>query len=301
MVALAAVVALLIQGDKPAYAATATWNVYPGFAVSGISDFGWHFDELGGLSIDPKWGARDYNYAGDANGNVVFSAKLTQNSPYQLRWRFQQYGDCGVKVILQTNFFGWIDVERTEMHYLHLINRVATGTTTAVVQNNNQSVFSYIGQAGSGQGTCGIDPGNEHVHQSADFSPGTRIVGQRKSTDTCWSNTDDFTGTDLYQCPGTFKAHDSVPPPNCPPGAWNTMYWLLSGTVPQYICQEWGQASQSYSATAFKVLGEEEAHEMDCYRLCYGRRNGTGRGRRLLAEYYGSGRAARNRPSDRHA
>lgn len=225
---------------KTALAATATWNVYPGFAVSGIYDYGWHFDEG-----SPQWGARDYNYSGDAGGSIVFSAKLTQNSSYQIRWRFEQFGSCGVKVIAQANFFGWVDIANTEMHYIHLTNRVSTGTTTGVVQNNGQAVFNFLGNAG------GVGSGSEHVHQSADFSSSTRVAGQRFGTDTCWTDTDDFTGTNLYQCPGTFKTHTSAP--TCPPGAWNGSYWLLTGNVAQYQCETWSNISQSYTAPAFKA------------------------------------------------
>lgn len=53
----AVVTAALVVSRDTAHAATATWNVYPGFAVSGIYDYGWHFDESGG----PQWGAREYN------------------------------------------------------------------------------------------------------------------------------------------------------------------------------------------------------------------------------------------------
>ncbi len=219
-----------------------TWSVYPGFPVGGLSDYGWHFDESSG----PQWGARDYNYGGDEGVNVVFSAKLTQNSTYQIRWRFEQLGNCSLKVIMQANFFGWVDVDRTEMHHIHLVDRVSTGTTTAVVQSNGQSVFSFLGHSG----LCGTS--EYHSHEASDFSPGTRVTGVRYSTDTCWSDTDDFTGTNLYQCPGSgFKAHDSIPPPSCPPGGWNGGYYLLSGTLAQYYCELWSNISKTYTVAAF--------------------------------------------------
>jgi hypothetical protein len=88
----------------------------------------------------------------------------------------------------------------------------------------------------------------EHAHQSSDFSVPSRVFGVRHSADTCWSDTDDFTSQNLYQCPGTnFRTHSG----GCP-GAWIGGYGNVTGTVPHYICQSWSQETQSHTAPAFK-------------------------------------------------
>ena len=226
---------------------TATWTVYPGLPNSSIADYGWHYDELAG----PQWGARDYSYAGDAGANVVLSVKLTQTSTYSLRWRFDSTSaSCTVKATAQAFVFNtWVDVAGTEMHFIHLSDRVANGTTTSTVKNSGSTVFVYLGHVDL-RGTQ-----EHHSHESASASSGTRMFAVHYTDDTCWS---DNAATYTYQCSGglVYRAHTNGT--GCPPGAWNGGYWTYSGTITQYAnCdglqhgEEWSYEPRNYTLAAF--------------------------------------------------
>lgn len=237
-VALVALSLALFSHVRDAEAATATWNIYPGFSVSGIYDYGWHFDE--GAA---QFGARDYNFANDQNANVVFSAKLTQNALYPMRWRFDSVSQsCTVVVVAQVYYaLQWLDVSGTEMHYKHLVDRVANGTVTSTVQNNGSSLFYFLGHAGD----CNIDTGAFHVHQSADLSSSSKLLRAWYTDDTCWS-----AGSYTYQCPGGhFQLDDQSY--TCPPGQWNSQYGAVSGPIPRYRCETWSQRNQNYANRTF--------------------------------------------------
>lgn len=207
-----------------ARAATARWDVYPGLQYSGLWEYGWHFDEG-----SPAFGARDYNFNNDNGAYAQVLIRLTQNSVYPIRLKLTWWGQCGTRVIAQAAFgLTWVDIDRTEMHYIHVdpSSRLASPYYTYARQNTGDYITAKIGYLGA----CGTPAGAEHLHQSADLATGSRIARIGYASDTCWSDTDDFTGTNTYQCPRTdYKAHDSTVP--CPPGAWNGNYWLVSGTV----------------------------------------------------------------------
>jgi hypothetical protein len=238
-VAVAAFVAVSTD-FRTAHAATATWNVYPGFAVSGIYDFGWHFDE------SPQYGAQDYNFVNDINANVVFSAKLSQTSAYPLRWRFDSTTKtCTVIVVAQAFVFGgWYDVAGTEMHYIHLTERVANGTVTATIQSNGSAVLNYLGHAGN----CNIFVNAYHVHQSADLSTGSRMFRVWYTDDTCWSDT---AGQNSYQCPGGNFILDNQNYSPCPPGQPQFARGAISGPLARYNCEEWSKQNRDYTLRAF--------------------------------------------------
>jgi hypothetical protein len=231
----------LMSPASPTLAATyGSWNVYPGFYTPGTWDYGWHFDEG-----SPQWGARDYNYSGDAGGNVVFYAKLTQNASYPVRWRFDSSVNCHVHVIAQANLNGtWYDISGTEMHYVHLVDRVASGTVTGQVSSNGQGVLAFLGHAG----TCNTNA--THAHHSADMTSSSRTFRVWYNNDTCWS---DNPNGYVYQCNTplfTFRKDDGVS--SCPPGAWSG-YAYSSGPYARYVCQEWSQQARDYTQPAFTV------------------------------------------------
>ncbi len=243
---IAAVVALVAvsSGGRTAHAATASWEVYPGFAVSGIWNYGWHFDESSG----PQYGAQDYNFVNDTNANIVFSAKLTQNAVYPMRWRFDSTRACTVKVFTQTFVFGgWYDVAGTEMHYIHLTEKVADGTVTATIQNNGAGVFSYLGHAGY----CDIPPNGYQAHQSADLSTGSRMFRAWYTDDSCWSDT---AGQNSYQCTGGNFILDNQTYSPCPPGQPQFARGAISGPLARYYCQEWAKQNRNYALKAFYGL-----------------------------------------------
>ena len=243
---------LCLSTPESSRAATvAKWDVYPGLQVSGIWDYGWHFDEAAADSDTRRnFGARDYNFTNDSNAAVKFKVKLTTTPQYQLRWRFAHSGSDTVVVITQANFFGWVDVDRTEMHYKHLCNRIASGTTTAAVWNVNDTITLTIGNLGSGG--CGTP--SPHVHQSSYQRTDTRIPRDNFANDTCWSDTDNFTGTDLHQCPlTTYRTHNGVTVGD-PCGAPSGNTWLISGNLTEYFCEEWSLQPRSHTTKAFHGL-----------------------------------------------
>jgi len=115
--------------------------------------------------------------------------------------------------------------------------------------SSGSSVDVVVGTIGNNCGTA-----SSHLHQSAYSAGDTRLFRVWYANDTCWTNTDDFTGTNLFQCPGSgYRTHNGVTGV-FPCGAWSGNTWLLSGNVTEYTCEEWSQQSRSYTSNAF--IGE---------------------------------------------
>ena len=133
----------------------------------------------------------------------------------------------------------WNTLNGTRLRYLH-VSGVIPGPT-GVMQYNGEEIYNVVGLiAYSGYGS-GCVYGSPHVHQSADLEPGStlNVRNNNNPDESCWVN------SDIGQCPGTYT-RDHVSCPN----SYQTGSYSRSGTISEYICEEWSEKEFDPDITA---------------------------------------------------
>lgn len=123
--ALSVLLLLVLLGTSPKKTEAQEWylfyyRVFPGLVASGLSDYGWHFDE-GPAYQD--FGARDYNYPGDDWGPVYLRAVFQQDPWLPVRFRGDFIGGINCMFNVTMEFFDgayiWV-LGGADVHYLHM-------------------------------------------------------------------------------------------------------------------------------------------------------------------------------------
>ena len=212
-------------------AATDYWSILPGINSTGIYEYGWHFDESG------SFGARDFNKTNDAGLTVYLRATVITDPGYDVRY-YKAATTCRMDAQAQGLLSGqWTYLSGTTLHYLHLV----TGTTGAAgsMRTAGSSISSSVGTIAS-SGSC-VD-GQPHLHQSGDLSASSFIYRQLNGTnDTCWADT-----TSL--CSSFSWTRDWT---SCT--TYTSGSYTKSGSVSEYICEEWSQQSFGQNSAVFKI------------------------------------------------
>jgi hypothetical protein len=217
------------------------WYIYPGAGnVSDLHDYGWHFDETAGA----RFGARDYNYAGDAGDDAHFRVETTMAPVLPIRFKVERYpgNECMVRATPQFLYGGQVGtMSGGEIHYMHLApnSRPVNPVYTPWITEADLNHYIHVGTLDD----CGVEQGSEHLHQSADLeelaADDVEVLRVSGANDTCWANTDNW-----FNCPSTYRRHQTC-------STWSGTAGI-SGNITQYICENWSLENRDFKSGTFQ-------------------------------------------------